>query len=403
MSLIEREIGVRHRLRVFFTEDVFEPGNPTLARALDEGAAAARRRALVFLDAGLAAAQPALAARVTACFSGAETLPELAGSPVTLAGGETAKNDWAHVERALAWIERHGIDRQSFVLAVGGGAFLDVVGLAAALAHRGVRLVRLPSTTLAQCDSGVGVKNGVNAFGKKNFLGTFAPPWAVINDFQLLDSLPPRDRRAGLVEAVKVALIRDAAFFAELEAAAGRLRAFEPEALRRAIARCAALHVEHIATSGDPFETGSARPLDFGHWAAHKLEARSGFGLRHGEAVAIGLALDTLYSRRIGLMDAAAAERVLRVLETLGFELVCDALPSNDADARAFVAEGLEDFREHLGGPLTVTLLRDIGCGIEVHEIRLATMVEALNELRERQERRAATGTRPTARWGVAG
>jgi 3-dehydroquinate synthase len=403
MSLIEREIGVRHRLRVFFTEDVFEPGNPTLARALDEGAAAARRRALVFLDAGLAAAQPALAARVTACFSGAETLPELAGSPVTLAGGEAAKNDWAHVERALAWIERHGIDRQSFVLAVGGGAFLDVVGLAAALAHRGVRLVRLPSTTLAQCDSGVGVKNGVNAFGKKNFLGTFAPPWAVINDFQLLDSLPPRDRRAGLVEAVKVALIRDAAFFAELEAAAGRLRAFEPEALRRAIARCAALHVEHIATSGDPFETGSARPLDFGHWAAHKLEARSGFGLRHGEAVAIGLALDTLYSRRIGLMDAAAAERVLRVLETLGFELVCDALPSNDADARAFVAEGLEDFREHLGGPLTVTLLRDIGCGIEVHEIRLATMVEALNELRERQERRAATGTRPTARWGVAG
>jgi 3-dehydroquinate synthase len=403
MSLIEREIGVRHRLRVFFTEDVFEPGNPTLARALDEGAAAARRRALVFLDAGLAAAQPALAARVTACFSGAETLPELAGSPVTLAGGEAAKNDWAHVERALAWIERHGIDRQSFVLAVGGGAFLDVVGLAAALAHRGVRLVRLPSTTLAQCDSGVGVKNGVNAFGKKNFLGTFAPPWAVINDFQLLDSLPPRDRRAGLVEAVKVALIRDAAFFAELEAAAGRLRAFEPEALRRAIARCAALHVEHIATSGDPFETGSARPLDFGHWAAHKLEARSGFGLRHGEAVAIGLALDTLYSRRIGLMDAAAAERVLRVLETLGFELVCDALPSNDADARAFVAEGLEDFREHLGGPLTVTLLRDIGCGIEVHEIRLATMVEALNELRERQERRAATGTRPTARWSVAG
>jgi 3-dehydroquinate synthase len=322
-------------------------------------------------------------------------LPELACSPVTLPGGEAAKNDWAHVERALEWIERCGIDRQSFVLAVGGGAFLDVVGLAAALAHRGVRLVRLPSTTLAQCDSGVGVKNGVNAFGKKNFLGTFAPPWAVINDFQLLDSLPARDRRAGLVEAVKVALIRDATFFAELEAAAGRLREFEPGALRRAIARCAALHVQHIATSGDPFETGSARPLDFGHWAAHKLETRSGFALRHGEAVALGLALDTLYSRRIGLMDTGAVERVLALLEALGFDLVCDALPSNDADARVFVAEGLEDFREHLGGPLTVTLLRDIGCGVEVHEIHPATMVEALNELRERQARQQARGTRP--------
>ncbi|MDW8311078.1 MAG: 3-dehydroquinate synthase, partial [Verrucomicrobiales bacterium] len=323
-------------------------------------------------------------------FAARADLPELVCPPVTLPGGEAAKNDWAHVEQVLTLIERHGIDRQSFVLALGGGAFLDVVGLAAALAHRGVRLVRLPSTTLAQCDSGVGVKNGVNAFGKKNFLGTFAPPWAVINDFQLLDSLPARDKRAGLVEAIKVALIRDAAFFAELEAAAVRLRMLESDALRRAIFRCAELHVEHIATSGDPFETGSARPLDFGHWAAHKLEALSGFALRHGEAVAIGLALDTIYSRRIGALDAAAAERVLSLLEAVGFELFTPHLPQDARAMRQMVAEGLEEFREHLGGPLTVTLLRGIGRGFEVHDIHLPTMLGALTELRERHERRLA-------------
>lgn len=390
MSRIEREIAVRHRLRVFFTENVFEPGNPTLREALAETASAPRRRALVLLDAGLASAQPALAQRVAAWFSAGSDVPEPVCAPMALPGGEAAKNDWAHVARVLTLIERHGLDRHSFVLAVGGGAFLDVVGLGAALGHRGVRLVRLPSTTLAQCDSGVGVKNGVNAFGKKNFIGTFAPPWAVINDFELLASLPARDKRAGLVEAVKVALIRDAAFFAELEANAARLRALESEAIRRAIFRCAELHVEHIVTSGDPFETGSARPLDFGHWAAHKLEALSGFTLRHGEAVAIGLALDTIYSRRVGLLDAGAAERVLGLLEGIGFDLTAPHLPEEESALRAMIAEGLEEFREHLGGPLTVTLLGGIGRGIEVNDIRPDTMVEALQELRERHERRRA-------------
>lgn len=100
----------------------------------------------------------------------------------------------SHVHEA---IDRHHIDRHNYVLAIGGGALLDMVGLAAATAHRGVRHIRLPTTTLAQADSGVGVKNGINAFGKKNFVGTFSPPYAVINDFAFLDSLSDRDRRAG--------------------------------------------------------------------------------------------------------------------------------------------------------------------------------------------------------------
>src|SRR5208282_5227289 len=144
----------------------------------------------------------------------------------------------------------------------------------------------------------------------KNFIGTFAPPYVVINDSNLLATLEPRDKRAGYVEAVKVACIRDRAFFEEIERTADQLAAFEPAAMKRLIHRCGELHLDHIATSGDPFETGSARPLDFGHWAAHKLEQLSGFQICHGEAVAVGLALDVIYSRSIGLLETASAERI---------------------------------------------------------------------------------------------
>ena len=136
------------------------------------------------------------------------------------------------------------------------------------------------------------MKNGVNAFGMKNLLGSFAPPFAVLNDADFLRTLQPRDKIAGVAEAVKVALIRDRAFFDWLEASADALRACEGAAMSRMIRRCAELHLDHIATGGDPFEMGSARPLDFGHWAAHKLEQLSRFRLCHGEAVAIGIALD---------------------------------------------------------------------------------------------------------------
>jgi 3-dehydroquinate synthase len=265
---------------------------------------------------------------------------------------------------------------------------LDLVGLAAATAHRGVRHVRIPTTTLSQDDSGVGVKNGMNAFGKKNFIGTFAVPWAVINDFELLASLSPRDKRAGYIEAVKVACIRDAAFFETIERDAARLREFDSEAMERLIHRCAELHVNHIATSGDPFELGSARPLDFGHWSAHKLEQISEYRIRHGEAVAIGIALDVIYSRRMGFLDASSAERVLKLIEELGFDIFANELLHVDSGGALMVLKGLEEFREHLGGRLTITLLSAIGRGFEVHEMHTSPVVASIHELEERAQRK---------------
>ena len=258
------------------------------------------------------------------------------------------------------------------------------LGLAAATAHRGVRHIRIPTTTLSQNDSGVGVKNGINAFGKKNFIGTFAPPHAVVNDLQFLDSLPDRDKRAGYSEAVKVALIRDGRFFESLEKDAPLLKAFDSDAIERLVRRCAELHMEHIAGSGDPFEFGSARPLDFGHWAAHKLEQISDYRIRHGEAVAIGVALDTVYSGLVGLLDPSSVERVLRLLVDIGMEIYASELHYTDAEGDQMLLRGLEEFREHLGGDLTITLLEGIGRGVEVHSMNLPKVVEALSILRDR-------------------
>lgn len=380
MRPIEQPILARHVHRVFFTRNAFIPTNPLLADVLG-GSGLAPGRVLVTIDDGLAQAQPALPARIEAWFESRPGPFTLAAPPLALPGGEAAKNSWVLVSEVLATIEQLRLCRHSYVLAVGGGAHLDVVGFAAAIAHRGLRHVRLPSTTLAQADSGVGVKNGINAFGRKNFVGTFAPPFAVINDLALLDALPARDKRAGYAEAVKVALIRDAAFFDWIESRVGALAGFEPAALETLIHRSAELHVTHIATGGDPFESGSARPLDFGHWAAHKLEALSDYRLRHGEAVAIGLALDTVYSRRVGLLDGTACDRVLRLLEQLGFRLFAEELLHRDASGSFTLLGGLAEFREHLGGELTVTLLAEVGRGLEVHAMDPEIVGHSLQEL----------------------
>ena len=379
--MIQRPIQVGWQLRVFFVEDVFNPASPVLTNTLAD---VGRRKVLVVLEDSLAQALPDLETRIQNYFSTHSDRLQLVRPPLFVEGGEPAKNSLTLVTEILSQIDRHHLDRQSYLMAVGGGALLDVAGFAAATAHRGLRLVRVPTTTLSQADSGIGVKNAINAFGKKNFVGAFAPPFAVFNDFNLLATLEPRDKRAGYVEAVKVACIRDYAFFEEIEREADRLVAFEPAAMKQLIHRCAELHLDHIATSGDPFETGSARPLDFGHWAAHKLEQLSNFQICHGEAVATGIALDVIYSRSIGLLDAESGERILKLLERLGFKLFTDELLSADARDHLHILDGLEEFREHLGGELTITLLTEIGRSVEVHEMDLPKVIEAIRELQHR-------------------
>jgi 3-dehydroquinate synthase len=308
--------------------------------------------------------------------------------PFHVRGGEICKHEPKEVEAIHALVERHKICRHSFIIAIGGGAVLDAVGYAAATAHRGVRLIRLPTTVLAQNDAGIGVKNGVNAFGRKNFIGTFAPPFAVINDSVFLRSLPVRDLRAGISEAVKVALIRDREFFDFLFEERNSLARFGEVAMQRMIFRCAELHLQHIGGGGDPFESGSSRPLDFGHWVAHKLEELSGGEIKHGEAVAIGIALDSLYSQQLGSLGEMDLYRILTLLETLGFALSHPALFWLD------VEKALAEFREHLGGELSIPLLQGIGRKMEAHEIDIPLMKRCIALLGARVAGKVGEGTK---------
>lgn len=384
MSPHVQRITLSYDYPVYFTRDVFAPDNADLVEAIARREPARRHRVLVVVERAVAEARRRALAEVRGYAARHHERLALVAEPLVVEGGEAVKNDPDEVRRLQERLNALGMDRQSFVVVVGGGALLDMAGYAAATAHRGIRLVRVPTTVLAQDDAGVGVKNGINMFGKKNFLGTFAPPFAVLNDAAFLDTLSPRDKVAGMAEAVKVALIRDAAFFDWLVSHAGELAACAPEALDHLIRRSARLHLDHIATSGDPFELGSARPLDFGHWAAHKLESLSAYRLRHGEAVAIGMALDAVYSARAGLLQDDVLEPVLRLLERLGLPLWDETLEIVGAGGRARILEGLTEFREHLGGELCITFLAKIGWGIEAHSVREDLVLDAMEALRRR-------------------
>lgn len=342
---------------------------------LAAGDGAGPARMCVYVDSGLAAARPSLLADIEAYFAGRTSSHRLVSPPEVITGGETAKNDRTSLDQVIRHLHDAKLCRKSYAVAVGGGAMLDVVGLAAALAHRGVRLIRIPTTTLSQADSCVAVKNGMNLFGKKNYLGSFAAPWGVVIDPDLLTTLSDRDWRSGFSEAVKVALIKDRAFFEWLEAHASAIKGRKSEA-DHAICRSAELHLHHITDGGDPFELTEARPLDFGHWAAHRLEALSDFSLRHGEAVAIGIAIDAEYSHASGLLSEVDRDRVLTCLTTLGFTLSHQAM--DDADA---LFAGIDEFREHLGGRLTLAMLRGLGDGFDVHKIDRTLMIRSIRRI----------------------
>ena len=376
---------------VYFTNDVFNPSNPCLLQAITHAEPNRRHRLFAIFDKGVLKAQPHLSRSLTAYINHHERHMGLTALPHIVPGGERSKNDQNLPARLQKRLYQLNMDRQSIVLIVGGGAVLDMVGYAAATTHRGVRVIRLPTTVLSQGDGGLGVKNGINAFGVKNFLGTFAAPFAIVNDAQFIDTLPARHRISGMAEAVKIALIRDAGFFDWLEANTSALSNFEPSALAHLIHHSAVVHLGHIASSGDPFESGKARPLDFGHWAAHKLETLSGYRLHHGEAVAIGMAIDSRYSTEIGLLSEQACGQILCLLDRLKLPSWHRTLDLKGPDGRLKILRGLDEFKEHIGGELTITLLKQIGQGTEVGQIDQAVIHRALSWLRKRHTGRCVS------------
>jgi 3-dehydroquinate synthase len=378
MDYLAQSFSVRFEYRVYFTSGIFGEDNPVLQSFLKERMVPGTVQKILFvIDQGVLDKHPRLQQDIAAYFSRYAEV-QLVKELITIPGGETAKNDASYFEKITEAVHLHGIDRHSYIAAIGGGSVLDLAGYAAAVAHRGINLIRIPTTVLSQNDSGIGVKNGINHFGKKNFLGTFAPPAAVFNDDHFLITLDQRNWRAGISEGIKVALIKDAAFFNWIEDHAEALVNRERDPMNYLIRRCADLHLQHIGGT-DPFEKGSSRPLDFGHWSAHKLEQLTHFEVLHGEAVAMGIALDSVYSSLAGLLSPAASDRILRVLVKLGFDITHPLLQIRDLNSP--VLSGLKEFREHLGGRLTIMLLTDIGAGREVHEINTNLLMQAGKEL----------------------
>ena len=381
MHLIQQTFDVPFKYDVFFTSHLFDPANHQLKDFLAAQAAEGISKRLLFIaDEGVVRLHPQLAEQISLYCEQVEGFT-LAAPLIVIPGGETAKNDMPLFFSLVDAIDQYKIDRHSYVIGIGGGAVLDLVGFAAAVSHRGVKFIRIPTTVLSQNDSGVGVKNGINYKGKKNFLGTFAPPAAVFNDAHFLTTLDLPDWRAGIAEAVKVALIKDAPFFDWLEQHATALANGDLPLMQELVYRCAALHMSHIGGAGDPFESGSSRPLDFGHWSAHKLEQLSGFRLRHGEAVAIGMATDSVYANLLGWLDETATNRIIKLLQQLQLPIY-DPLMSG---APSPVIIGLEEFREHLGGRLTICLLKGIGHAAEVHEMDLNLLERAVEIVKNNQ------------------
>ena len=382
--MIQQAIPITFQHRVSFTHGAFDAKNHILRDLVaDSCELGEQSKVMVLLDSGVAESNHGLAEKISQYFAVHVDTLNLVTEPIIMPGGEPCKNNWSLVEKIWQAVEFHKICRHSYIVAIGGGAFLDLAGFGASTAHRGIRLIRMPTTSLSQGDGGVGVKNGVNYFGKKNWVGNFSVPFAIVNDLEYISTLPDRACRDGIIEAIKVALIRDKDFYQYLTKNANKLGRLETRQLELAIRRSAENHVDHIATSGDPFEYGSARPLDFGHWVAHKLEQLSNFKVSHGEAVAIGMAVDIVYSVHIGLLARRTADEILDLIQTVGFDLWSSYL-EQEQHGRPVILAGLEEFREHLGGKLTITLVPEIGEKLEVHEMDEHAVLKSLEDLRHR-------------------
>ncbi|MEJ5359690.1 MAG: 3-dehydroquinate synthase [Desulfobacterales bacterium] len=286
-----------------------------------------------------------------------------AGPVVVVGAGEEAKT-LANAGRLYEELLRLEADRDTFLVGIGGGVVCDVTGFVAATYLRGLRVGFAPTTLLAQVDAAIGGKNGVNLHGYKNLVGTIRQPEFVLCDLELLATLPPGERRNGLAEVVKHALIADAGLFDYLEENAAAAAALDPRVTPRLVGD--SITVKAAIVARDEFETGDRRLLNFGHTFGHALEKAA--GVPHGEAVSAGMAVATGISVARGMLAADEAERVLRLLDALGLPRRIGADPE-----RLF--EGLRKDKKRSGGRIRFIFLERIG--------KAAAVETALEELQE--------------------
>lgn len=373
-----QKISPRFEYPVVFARGLFSPDDDTLRAVLEPRVEPRPAPALVFVDAGLLPHYPSLTEDIARKFRAESRWLHLVCDPIPVPGGERIKNDYRLIMSVVDACLEYRLCRRSLVFVVGGGAVLDAVGFAASIVHRGLRIVRLPTTTVSQGDSGVGVKTGMNLHGSKNTIGTFWPPFAVISDLEFLATLRAEHWISGAAEAFKVAVVRDSAFLDFLCERAGDLRQRNEAVMEQVVMWSARLHLEHIRSSRDPFEMGEGRPLDFGHWLAHKLESMSGFGMTHGHAVSVGLVVDLTYAALRGWITVTDRNRVVRALSRCGLPVSSPLLLERQGDGRLRILDGLTEFREHAGGRLVLIYPDGMGRLQLVYEVDHVLLEQAV-------------------------
>lgn len=300
----------------------------------------------------------------------------IAMEALALPAGEATKS-WAQLQQATEWLLEQKVERRDVVVALGGGVIGDLAGFAASILRRGVRFVQLPTSLLAQVDSSVGGKTGINATQGKNLVGAFHQPSLVLADTGILDTLPPRDFRAGYGEVVKYGLLGDAAFFDWLEAHGPALAAGEAEARLHAVTRSVEMKADIV--SRDETEQGDRALLNLGHTFAHALEAATGYSdrLLHGEAVAIGCALAFDLSARLGLCSQECPVRVRAHLAAMGMSRDLSDIPGDLPGAESLLALMGQD-KKVVDGRLRFILARDIGAAFVTSDVPADAVLQVL-------------------------
>jgi 3-dehydroquinate synthase len=301
----------------------------------------------------------------------------IASAVLELPPGEASK-DWSTLASAVEWLVAQKVARDDLVVAFGGGVIGDLAGFAAAILRRGVGYVQIPTTLLAQVDSSVGGKTGINSTQGKNLIGAFHQPRRVLADTALLDTLPQRDLLAGYAEVAKYGLLGDAGFFGWLEANGPALRAGDPAARAHAVRRSCEMKAEIVVR--DETEQGDRALLNLGHTFGHALEAATGYGdrLLHGEGVAIGCQLAFDLSARLGLCPPEAPGRVAAHFRAMGLRRLGD-IPGALPDAEALVGLMGQD-KKVRDGRLAFVLARDIGTACVVRDVDLDVVRALLDE-----------------------
>jgi 3-dehydroquinate synthase len=297
--------------------------------------------------------------------------------PILLPPGEGSKS-WAALEALLDRLVARGVERGDPIIAFGGGVIGDLTGFAAAILKRGCPYVQIPTTLLAQVDSSVGGKTGINSAAGKNMVGAFHQPSLVLIDPECLDTLPPRELRAGYAEVAKYGLLGDAAFFAWCEANGRKLLEGDAAAREHAIATCVAAKAAIVAAD-ERETTGQRALLNLGHSFAHALEAEAGFSdtLLHGEAVALGLVLAFRLSAERGLCSGAEAARVATHLESTG-------LPTRlEIGTGASLTAHMASDKKAEGGRAPLILARGIGQAFVDRSVPLAEVADFLDRQRQ--------------------